>query len=146
MTGDAAPFGRAAEADDRPGTEAILRRGHEDGAGLERFRERRDDGEVRMNTPVWLYVEVHRADPFGIRRDAPEASVLREPHCGLRRTPQVGDGFCGGRLDLARERGVNLRKEVNALDLFRARMLDGRLHSFIRNNPLLKRIAKKFFK
>ena len=49
-------------------------------------------------------------------------------------------------MDLARERGVDLRREVNALDLFRARMLNGRLHTFIRNNPLLKRIAKKFFK
>ena len=49
-------------------------------------------------------------------------------------------------MDLARERGVNLRREVNALDIFRARMLNGRLHGFIRNNPLLKRIAKKFFK
>ncbi len=49
-------------------------------------------------------------------------------------------------MDLARERGVNLRKEVNALDLFRARMLNGRLHTFIRNNALLKRIAKLFFK
>lgn len=49
-------------------------------------------------------------------------------------------------VDLARERGVNLRKEVNCLDLFRARMLNGRLHTFIRGNPLLKRLAKKFFK
>ena len=49
-------------------------------------------------------------------------------------------------MDLARERGVDLRREVNALDLFRARMLNGRLHTFIRNNPILKRLAKKFFK
>ena len=49
-------------------------------------------------------------------------------------------------VDLARERGVDLRREVNALDLFRARMCDGRLHSFIRGNPLLKRLAKKFFR
>ena len=49
-------------------------------------------------------------------------------------------------MDLARERGVDLRREVNALDLFRARMLNGRLHSFIRNSPLLKRLAKKLFK
>ena len=48
-------------------------------------------------------------------------------------------------MDLARERGFDLRREVGVLDLFRARMLNGRLHSFIRNNPLLKRIAKKFF-
>ena len=37
-------------------------------------------------------------------------------------------------------------REVNALDLFRARLLNGRIHSFIRGNPLLKRLAKKFFK
>jgi len=49
-------------------------------------------------------------------------------------------------MDLARERGVNLRREVSALDLFRARMLNGRLHGFIRGNPLLKRLAKKFFR
>ena len=49
-------------------------------------------------------------------------------------------------MDLARERGVDLRREVNALDLFRARMLNGRLHTFIRNSPLLKRLAKMFFK
>ena len=59
---------------------------------------------------------------------------------------EKSDLFAKHLVDLARERGVNLRKEVNALDLFRARMLNGRLHSFIRNNPLLKRIAKKFFK
>ena len=49
-------------------------------------------------------------------------------------------------MDLARERGVDLRREVNALDLFRARMLNGRLHTFIRNSPFLKRLAKMFFK
>ena len=49
-------------------------------------------------------------------------------------------------MDLARERGVDLRREVNALDLFRARMLNGRLHTFIRNRPFLKRLAKKFFR
>ena len=54
--------------------------------------------------------------------------------------------FAKHQMDLARERGVDLRREVNALDLFRARMLNGRLHTFIRSNPLLKRIAKKFFK
>ncbi|MBP5285616.1 MAG: hypothetical protein ILO34_05845 [Kiritimatiellae bacterium] len=48
--------------------------------------------------------------------------------------------------DLARERGFDLRGEVNALDLFRAKMLNGRLHAFIRGNPLLKRLAKGFFK
>lgn len=47
---------------------------------------------------------------------------------------------------LAEERGVNLRREVNCLDLFRARMMNGRLHTFIRTNPFLKRLAKKFFK
>lgn len=54
--------------------------------------------------------------------------------------------FCKHLLDLARERGVNLRREVNCLDLFRARMMDGKLHTFIRNNPFLKRFAKKFFR
>ena len=54
--------------------------------------------------------------------------------------------FAKHQMDLARERGVDLRREVNALDLFRAKMLDGRLHTFIRNNAFLKRIAKKFFK
>ena len=49
-------------------------------------------------------------------------------------------------VDLANERGVNLRREVNCLDLFRARMMNGRLHTFIRNSPFLKRLAKKFFK
>lgn len=49
-------------------------------------------------------------------------------------------------VDLAEERGVNLRREVNCLDMFRARMMNGRLHTFIRNNPFLKRLAKKFFK
>ncbi len=49
-------------------------------------------------------------------------------------------------VDLAREKGFDLRKEVNALDLFRARMLNGRFHTFIRTNPILKRLAKKFFK
>ena len=49
-------------------------------------------------------------------------------------------------VDLAEERGVNLRREVNCLDMFRARMMNGRLHTFIRNSPLLKRLAKKFFK
>ena len=46
----------------------------------------------------------------------------------------------------AKERGVNLRREVNCLDMFRARMMNGRLHTFIRNSPFLKRLAKKFFK
>lgn len=49
-------------------------------------------------------------------------------------------------VDLAEERGVNLRREVNCLDMFRARMMNGRLHTFIRNSPFLKRLAKKFFK
>ncbi len=49
-------------------------------------------------------------------------------------------------MDLAREKGFDMRKEVNALDLFRARMLNGRFHTFIRTNPILKRLAKKFFK
>ncbi len=49
-------------------------------------------------------------------------------------------------LDLARERGINLREEINCLDLIRAKLLDGKIHNFIRNNPTLKKLAKKFFK
>ena len=49
-------------------------------------------------------------------------------------------------VDLAKERGVDLRREVNCLDLLRARMTDGRLHAFIRNSPFLKRLARKFFR
>ena len=49
-------------------------------------------------------------------------------------------------MDLAREHGFDMRREVNMLDLFRARMLNGRLHTFIRNSPFLKRLAKIFFK
>ena len=49
-------------------------------------------------------------------------------------------------MDLARERKIDLRREVNCLDLFRARMTDGRLHAFIKNNPVLRNLAKKFFK
>ena len=56
------------------------------------------------------------------------------------------DLFATHEMDLARERGIDLRREVGALDIFRARMLNGRLHSFIRNNPLLRRIAKGFFR
>ena len=48
-------------------------------------------------------------------------------------------------LALADERGIDLRREVNIWDLLRAKMMDGRIHSFIRRIPLLKRIAKKFF-
>ena len=56
------------------------------------------------------------------------------------------DLFATHEIDLARERGIDLRREVSALDIFRARMLNGRLHNFIRGNPLLKRIAKGFFR
>ena len=49
-------------------------------------------------------------------------------------------------MDLARERKVDLRREVGWLDLFPARMTDGRLHAFIKNNPVLRNLAKKFFK
>ena len=56
------------------------------------------------------------------------------------------DLFARHEMELARERGVDLRGEVGALDIFRARMLNGRLHGFIRGNPLLKRIAKAFFR
>ncbi len=48
-------------------------------------------------------------------------------------------------MDLARKRGVDLRREVGALDIFRARMANGRLHAFIKGNPLLRRMARKFF-
>ncbi len=48
-------------------------------------------------------------------------------------------------MDLARKKGIDLRKEINCLDILRAKLLDGKIHNFIRNNPLLKRIAKKFF-
>ena len=56
------------------------------------------------------------------------------------------DLFATHEIDLARERGIDLRREVGALDIFRARMLNSRLHNFIRGNPLLKRIAKGFFR
>lgn len=56
------------------------------------------------------------------------------------------DLFATHEVDLARERGIDLRREVSALDIFRARMLNGRLHSFIRKNPLLKKLAKMFFR
>ena len=54
--------------------------------------------------------------------------------------------FAKHQMDLARERGVDLRREVNALDIIRARMSEGAIHNLIRNNPLLKRLARKFFK
>jgi len=53
--------------------------------------------------------------------------------------------FARHQMDLARERGVDLRREVNALDLFRARLLNGRIHTFIRNHSALKSLAKAFF-
>ena len=53
--------------------------------------------------------------------------------------------FARHQLDLARERGVDLRKEVRALDILRAKMSEGCIHSFIRRNPLLKRLARRFF-
>lgn len=55
------------------------------------------------------------------------------------------DLFAKHLMDLARERKVDLRREVNGLDLFRARMTDGWLHTFIKNNPVLRNLAKKFF-
>ena len=54
--------------------------------------------------------------------------------------------FAKHQMDLARECGVDLRREVNALDIFRAKMSESRLHNFIRNNPLLKKIARGFFR
>jgi len=49
-------------------------------------------------------------------------------------------------MDLARQRGIDLRREVSSLDLFRARMTDSSLHRFIKSNPLLKNLARRFFK
>ena len=47
---------------------------------------------------------------------------------------------------LASKRGIDLRREVNALDILRAKLLNGRIHSFIRNSPLLKKMAKRCFR
>ena len=49
-------------------------------------------------------------------------------------------------MDLARERGVNLRREVNILDIIRAKYMDGRIHAFIRNHSMLKSLAKRLFR
>ena len=49
-------------------------------------------------------------------------------------------------MDLARERGVDLRREVSTLDLLRARLVDGRIHAFIRSHSSLKRLAKRIFR
>ena len=48
-------------------------------------------------------------------------------------------------MELAAERGYDLRKEVSALDIFRAKLLNGRIHRFITNSPTLKRLARKCF-
>ena len=53
--------------------------------------------------------------------------------------------FAKHQMELARSRGVDLRREVNCLDLFRARMTDSSLHKFIKGNPFLKKFAKKLF-
>ena len=49
-------------------------------------------------------------------------------------------------MELARERGIDLRREVGVLDILRAKLLNGRIHSFIRNSPLLKRMARRCFR
>ena len=49
-------------------------------------------------------------------------------------------------MDLARERGVDLRREVSILDLLRAKLMNGRIHTFIRNHSFLKRLAKRIFR
>ena len=88
-----------------------------------------------------------RLDAFGGVFDIPR--YKREVRRRLIAETVVGERrnlFAKHLMDLARERGVDLRREVNVLDLFRARMLNGRLHTFIRNNPVLKRLAKRFFK
>ena len=54
--------------------------------------------------------------------------------------------FAKHQMDLARERGVDLRREVGFLDVLRARMTGGRIHGFIKGSPLLKRIARAFFR
>ena len=54
--------------------------------------------------------------------------------------------FAKHQMDLARERGVDLRREVGFLDVLRARMTGGRIHGFIKSSPLLKRIARAFFR
>jgi len=54
--------------------------------------------------------------------------------------------FAGHLMDLARRRGVNLRKEVGALDIFRARMRDSALHRLIRGSERLRRFARRFFR
>ncbi|MBR6020974.1 MAG: hypothetical protein IK066_00985 [Kiritimatiellae bacterium] len=46
---------------------------------------------------------------------------------------------------LARERGVDLRREVGIRDLLRARMQGGRLQAFIHGNALLRKTARAFF-
>ena len=56
------------------------------------------------------------------------------------------DLFAKHLMDLARERGVDLRREVNVLDLLRARLMDGRIHTFIRSHSALKSLAKRFFR
>ena len=49
-------------------------------------------------------------------------------------------------VDLAHERGVDLRREVNILDIIRAKYMDGRIHAFIRNHSMLKSLAKRLFR
>ena len=88
-----------------------------------------------------------RLDAFGAVFDIPcYKREVRRRLIAETIVQEKDDLFAKHLMDLARERGVDLRHEVNALDLFRARLLNGRIHTFIRNNPFLKRLAKKFFR
>ena len=88
-----------------------------------------------------------RLDAFGAVFDIPRYKrEVRRRLIAETIVQEKDDLFAKHLMDLARERGVDLRHEVNALDLFRARLLNGRIHTFIRNNPFLKRLAKKFFR
>ena len=88
-----------------------------------------------------------RLDAFGAVFDVPRYKREVRRRLIAETIVQEKDNlFARHLMDLARERGVDLRREVNALDLFRARLLNGRIHAFIRSNPFLKRLAKKFFR
>lgn len=49
-------------------------------------------------------------------------------------------------MDLARERGVDLRREVSALDILRARLSGGRIHALVKSVPFLRRAARALFR
>lgn len=88
-----------------------------------------------------------KADAFGAAFDIPryrrEARRLFVARAIVRSKDEM---FFRHIVDLARERGVDLRREVNALDMLRARLLDGRIHAFIRSHAPLKRLAKALFR